>query len=244
MADERRLYRDLSWTWPIISSKEEYIAETLESVSFIRENSGIDVRTILNLGCGGGHNDYTLKRHFDVTGVDISPDMLSLARDLNPEVSYLEGDMRTVRLGRVFDAVVIFDSISYMLTVDDLGAAFVTAFEHLKPGGVFLTIAEYTKENFEQNKTLVTTNSKEGIEITFIENNYDPDPSDTTFKAAFVFIIRRGGMLEIETDRHVVGVFGLETWRRTLREAGFEYRELENRDGYLNFVCVRAGAGP
>lgn len=135
--DQRRLYSDLAWTWPIISPPEHYIEEAEDFRRTIMAHARIPAATLLDLGCGGGHNDWTLKKHFQVTGVDISPEMLELAARLNPEAEYLQGDMRTVRLGRLFDAVVIADSIDYMLTEVDLRAAFVTAYEHLKPGGVF-----------------------------------------------------------------------------------------------------------
>jgi len=193
------------------------------------------------LGCGGGHNDYTLKRHFKVTGVDVSESMLALARGLNPEVEYLVGDMRDLRLERTFDAVMIADSIDYMLTVEDLRAAFATAHAHLNPGGVFVTYAEETSESFRQNRSRCSTHARGNVEITFVENLYDPDPADTTYESTFVYLIRRRGRLEIETDRHLGGVFPLETWPRLLKEVGFrvEQLSLEEGGGCPTFACVR-----
>lgn len=239
--DQRRLYGDLSWTWPIISPPEDYIQEAEEFVRAIREHSRIEVKTLLDLGCGGGHNDNTLKKHFEVTGVDVSEAMLALARRLNPEVTYFLGDMRTVRLGKTFDAVIIADSIDYMLTVEDLRAAFVTAFVHLKPGGVFCTYAEVTAENFQQNRTHCSTRAQGDVEIVFVENCYDPDPTDTTYENTFVYLIRRGGQLEIETDRHLGGIFELETWPALLREVGFEVQQMEfDEEGIPMFVCIKS----
>ena len=100
MKDLRRMYGDLAWTWPIISQKEHYITEAGQFRDAIRQYSRIEAKTLLDLGCGGGHNDWTLKKHFAVTGVDISENMLALARKLNPEVTYFHGDMRTARLAR------------------------------------------------------------------------------------------------------------------------------------------------
>ncbi len=238
--DQRRLYGDLAWTWPIISPPDDYIQEAEDFRRVIQQHSRIEVRTLLDLGCGGGHNDYTLKKHFEVTGVDVSEAMLSLARTLNPEPTYLLGDMRTVRLGTTFDAVMIADSIDYMLTVEELQAAFVTAFVHLKPGGVFCTYAEQTLQSFQQNKTTCSTTVHGDVEITFIENVYDPDPTDTTYESTFVYLVRRAGQLEIETDRHLAGIFGLETWLALLREVGFEVeqRELEGEDIPI-FACIK-----
>ena len=59
---------------------------------------------MLELGSGGGNNASHLKAHFQLTLVDLSPAMLAVSRALNPECEHLQGDMRTVRLGRRFDA--------------------------------------------------------------------------------------------------------------------------------------------
>ena len=231
--EQKRLYGGLAWTWPIISPPEDYVRETEEFCKVIRKHSQSDVKTLLHLGCGGGHNDSTLKKHFEVTGVDVSEAMLGLARRLNPEVTYVIGDMRTVRLGKVFDAVAVFDSLAYMLTEDDLRAAFVTAFVHLKPGGVCCTYVEQSKERFQQNRTRCSTHARGDVEITFIENSYDPGPTNSAYEATFVYLIRRSGKLQIETDRHLVGLFPLDTRLGLLKDVGFEVRQREFRDSGL-----------
>ncbi len=242
--DQRRMYRDLAWTWPIISCKEHYVGEAESFAQAIRQHARIEPKALLHLGCGGGHLDFTLKHHFQVTAIDISEEMLVNARRLNPEVTYGQGDMRTVRLGRTFDAVMAADSIDYMLTDDDLRASFATAFIHLKPGGVFCTYAEVTTDSFRQNATNVFGGSQGDLEITVIGNRYDPDPADTTYEDTFVYLIRRGGRLEIQTDSHLSGIFPLESWPRLLREVGFTVLQTkfdgeDDEDRIPLFICVK-----
>jgi SAM-dependent methyltransferase len=245
--DERRLYGDLAWTWPIVSPPEDYVPEGEYFAGQILDNSGFEVKTLLHLGCGGGHNDFTLKRHFDVTGVDISETMLGLARKLNPDVTYLRGDMRSVRLDSVFDSVVVLDAVNYMLTGDDLRRSFETAFDHLRPGGVLLTTVEQTPDAFRQNLTRQWTNRKGDTEITFIENSYDPDPKDSTYESTFVFLIRKNGSLDIEVDRHLCGLLPMETWHEVLRDVGFAVSKtvyddpLEDGEPIQVLVCTRPG---
>lgn len=109
---------------------------------------------ILDLGCGTGRHCFLLaEMGYEVTGVDMSAEMLAVANarlasqsvqpappDPHPPlVSFHRGDIRTVRLGRTFDLVVsLFHVMSYQTTNDDLAAAFATARSHLKPGGVFI----------------------------------------------------------------------------------------------------------
>ena len=228
--DQRRMYEDLAWTWPIISPPEDYVEESEYLAHVIREHAGINVHTLLHLGCGGGHNDHTLKLHFRVTGVDVSPRMLELARRLNPEVMYHEGDMRSVRLQERFDAVALLDSVAYMLDEDDLRSAFETAFVHLRPGGVMVTYVEQTSQSFQQNLATCSTRVLGDTEITFIEHYYDPDPTDTVFESTFVYLIREHGELKIETDRHISGLFTLNVWYENLRTAGFTVAQMAFED--------------
>lgn len=220
--DERRLYKDLAWTWPIISPPSHYKEEARQFWDFLRTTASGPVRSVLHLGCGGGHVDSQLRRHVRITGVDRSPAMLRLARRLNPGVTYRRGDMRTVDLGRCFDGALLSDAVTYMLTPRDLTRAFSTAYKHLRPGGSFVTYAEIVRGRIERNFTRVSRGRKGSDDMVFIENHYDPDPTDTTFEATFVYILRRSGRLRVETDRHTLGLFPESTWRRALRDAGFD----------------------
>jgi len=220
-----RLYGELSWLWPIISAPSNYLAETASIAEAIRGFATNETATLFNLGCGGGHHDSGLKRYFEVVGVDLSEVMLSLARKLNPEVEYEAGDMRAIRLNRVFDVVTMFDAVNHMTSEEDLFACFQTGAAHLRQGGVLVTIPEVTAESGIQNQTFCSTHRHEDLEVTFAENHYDPDPEDTTFELTLVFLIRQGHELSIETDRHTCGVFPRATWWRLLQEAGFTVQE-------------------
>jgi len=244
--DIRRLYNDLAWTWPIISPVENYIEETELFSKLIGEHSKIEVKTLLHLGCGGGHNDYTFKKYFKVTSLDISEDMLKLAKKLNPKVNYKYGDMQTIRLEERFDTVTILDSINYIKTVEDLQRTFITTYEHLKPGGVFLTFVEQIAGQFKQNNTTCSNHSKGDVEITFIENDYDPDPTDTSYEATFIYLIRVGGKFEVYTDRHLCGIFKLKTWLELLKATGFEVKQVKythstftEGESYPMLICIK-----
>jgi len=226
---ENRLYNDLAWLWPLWGTVEDYRANCESAVDLIREHSLIEPRTILDIGCGGGKCAYHLKCHFKLTGIDISEPMLENARKLNPDCEFILGDMRSLDLGRKFDAVFMNDSINYMRNREELRAAFASARNHLHPGAVMITAAEQTKETLLQNTTHVYSASQGNLDVTFIENYYDPDPDDENFEGTFVFLIREDGKLRIESDNHVGGIFPLQVWRDTLTGLGFDIREHVSR---------------
>lgn len=234
-AREWRSYSELAWTEPIITPPEDYVEETDSLAELIKAHAKIDVKKVLHLGCGAGGNDYAFKRHFDVTGVDIAEGMLEVARQLNPEVAYHHGDMRTIELGESFDAVVVPDSIGHLTTVEDLLAAITTSRNHLNPGGVLLITAnladDFTANNF------VYTGSKGDIEITVFENNYIPDPAGTIYEVTVVYLIRNKGELVIHTDHGDIGLFKLETWLELFKEVGFDVAKTKLEHLYDRFIA-------
>lgn len=246
-----RLYSELAWLWPLWGDPAGEYAEYCEEVTrLIRQNARRAVHSVLIIGCGGGKNAFNLKRNFQVTGLDLSPDMLKLARNLNPECEFVEGDMRDCNLGRTFDAILMDDGLSYMTSRNDLKAAFKTARRHLAPGGVLVTTPDSTTETFIQSQTSVTPGitgrGPEGTEVIFIENNYDPDLGDDWYETTMVFLIRESGKLRIETDHHRLGLFPVAFWRKTLADIGctvFENSYRQDETNYTTFACVSDPAG-
>jgi SAM-dependent methyltransferase len=229
-----RMYGDLAWTELIGFSPEDGVKETELYSKAIKKNSKIETKTLLHLACGAGLNDYTFKKHFKVTGVDISKNMLALAKELNPEVIYHHGDMRTIELGEKFDAVAIPDSIGYMTTTKDIRKTLLTASKHLKAGGVLLIVANL-KEQFKENN-FVYTGSRGDIDITIFENNHILKPDGSTYEGTMIFLIRRKGKPEIHTDRHILGLFDSKTWASLLKEEGFEIRETKTEHFYDRYL--------
>ena len=138
------------------------------------------------------------------------------------------------------------DAISYMTCLADFVAAFRTASAHLNPGGVLVATPDVTTETFRQNRTIATpatrTGTRDELDVVFIENVYDPDPADEQYETTILYLIRDHGHLRIETDYWTMGLFSLDTWRRVLRETGFEVHEGRynaGEDEYTVFACVK-----
>ena len=155
------LYTDLAKWWPLCSSPEEYKEEAGIYRRTLVENSPRRPVSLLELGSGGGNNASHLKRHFQMTLVDLSPGMLRVSRKLNPDCRHVRGDMRTVRLKREFDAVFIHDAIDYMLTLDDLRRAIQTAFVHCRPGGVASNTVPVGRPGSNELPTISFTRDRE-----------------------------------------------------------------------------------
>ncbi len=243
---ENKLYTELSWLWPMWGDPNAEYAPYCEFViDIIEKGKQIPVKTLLDIGCGGGKNLFNLKKRYTSTGLDISSDMLLLAKELNPACELVQGDIRSFSLGKTYDAILIVDAIGYMVTQEEKESVFRCAYDHLNPGGMMVVTPE-TKEVFVLNETTTYKGEKtiDGIhdEVVFIENNYDADPKYEIYESTLIFIIRENGKLRIETDNHTLGLFPSETWKRLLHQTGFtlsEYLYKEQNRTYVTFGCVK-----
>lgn len=222
MTDLPRLYGDLAKWFPLLSPPEDYAEEADVYRAVLTGAAQSPISTILELGSGGGNNASHLKAHFRMTLVDKSPGMLKVSRRLNPECEHHLGDMRTVRLGRRFDAVFVHDAVAYLTTEEELRAALRTAFEHCRPGGAALFVPDHLKETFQPG-TDHGGHDGEGRGMRYLAWTQDPDPDDTTYVTDFAYLLHDNDAgMSVLYDRHLCGLFSRDCWLRTLREVGFD----------------------
>ena len=207
----------------------------------IREELGVGRHKLLELGVGGGHNLSHLTADFDCTAVDLSSDMLALSKRLNPGVEHRVGDMRNTRLERIFDAVLVHDAASYLLSEQDLTETFATATAHLRPGGLLMVAPDWVQETFPDGWVYNWDRQQGDIAVNIQEVMVDPDPLDTQVESTYTYTIKKDGETTVEVDTHITGLFPIQTWSDLMGQAGFtvEVRALPpNEGGYGSWLFI------
>ncbi len=223
------LYGELAGWWPLISPAGEY-EDDAAAVNSAFALAGVDVRTILDLGSGGGHLALHLKAGRSMTLVDLSAQMLAVSAQLNPDCEHLQGDMLTLRLGREFDAVLLHDAVDYVTNAADLRRVIRTAFAHCRPGGIAVFAPDHTAEAFRPGSGGGGGNDGSGRLASFRERTTDPDPADDWILAEYEFTLREpDGTVRVVPEAHRLGSFRRDTWLRLLAEAGFEAAVLKGK---------------
>jgi SAM-dependent methyltransferase len=216
-----RLYRDLADWYPLLTPVGDYAAEAAFYRRLFETHCRRPPRTLLDLGSGGGHNVAHLRSTLACTLVDLSPDMLALSSRLNPECEHLLGDMRSIRLGRVFDCVLVHDAVSYMASRADLARAIATAWEHTAAGGTALFQPDFVLETFEQGTETGGSDASERS-LRYLEWRWAPVPGSSTYVTDMAYLLRdQRGAVEVIHDRHVMGLFSRAVWLELVAEAGF-----------------------
>ena len=215
-----RLYHDLAGWWPLISPVTEYAAEAALLAELFGE-APVPVTDVLDLGSGGGHVAAHLKHALRLTLVDLSADMLAVSRRLNPGCEHVQGDMRTIRLGRAFGGVLVHDAIDYVTTGADLKLVIGTVFAHCRPGGVAVFLPDYTADRFVASAGGGGSSDAAGRRVSFRERTWDPDPADEWVQADYEFVLQEpGAEPQVVRESHRLGAFGHRTWLSLLAAAG------------------------
>ncbi|MFN8379196.1 MAG: class I SAM-dependent methyltransferase [Anaerolineae bacterium] len=237
-----RLYDELAEWWPLFSRPgDEYANEAAFHLSLIKARTGERPISLLELGSGGGNNDFHMKQHFmSVTLTDLAPRMLEVSRRLNPDCTHILGDMRSIQLGQTFDVVFVHDAVGYMVTKADLRAMLATAFAHCAPGGLAHFVPDYVRETFKPYTEHGGIDG-DGHGMRYLEWCSDPDPADETVVSEFVYMMHVDGQqTHYEYERHVPGLFTRDVWLALLTEAGFTAEWQPAPEGRCMFVAHKA----
>ncbi len=222
----------------IYGALKDYPGEAAALTSQIRErNPG--AQSLLDIACGTGlHMEHLRDSHgFSVTGCDIDPQMVEIARRrLGPGVEVSVTDMRLLDLGTTFDAVTcLFSAIGYMPTAADLTIAVVAAARHVSPGGV-LVIDGWVKPTEWRDGTTVHVDEGEGDGRQVIRMGRSIRDGVVT-RLEMHYLIGSDEGIEHVVDHHDLTLFSDSEYTAAFAAAGIEptvvASPMPGRDRYL-----------
>ena len=173
-------FKDYANYYNLLYKDKDYKSEADYIHSLIQQFAP-QSKSLIDLGCGTGKHAFEFEKlGYEVTGVDLSPQMVAIANankeKNNSTISFGEGDIRNYTDSKKFDAVVsLFHVMSYQTTNDDLEKAFLTANNLMADDGVFIFDCWYgpgvltdlptsRTKNFEDEILSVSRKSKATID--------------------------------------------------------------------------------
>jgi len=199
--------------YDLLYRDKDYAGEAAYLASHLHRHAP-GAKCILELGCGtGAHAEQLARMGYAVHGVDRSDSMLAraaarksrLPAETAARLSFGHGDVRTVRTGAIYDAVLsLFHVMSYQTADADIKALFATAAAHLAPGGLFVFDFWYGPAVLAQRPEVrVKRLADEQIKITRIAEPALHEKESVVDVNYTVFIETRAtGMLEQVQETH------------------------------------------
>ena len=143
------MYAKSAEIYDLLYSSKDYAGETKKLLRFLRGRFRPPGLRLLETGCGTGLYLEQLRKHFDIEGLDISPEMVAAARRRLPGVPIHIGDFGEFDLDREFDVIVcLFSSIGYARNLRGLSRAIARMAAHLAPGGILVVEPWFLPENY------------------------------------------------------------------------------------------------
>ncbi len=218
-------YTELARYYDRIYHYVEYDKQADFFVRLMREFNRSGNRRILDVACGTGtHADILQKKGFEVTGLDISGDMLREARKKNPDVKLVKGDMMRMNLDDRFGTIIcFFNSILYSTNTDQMKRTLSCFHRHLDDRGIVIF-------DFVDKATGIRSRKEKYV--------YKSRDLELSFIPRWIYN-RKGNVMELKVefsvggrkfhDHHVMGAFSTDELKKIGEESGFEAFVLERR---------------
>ncbi len=187
------------------------------------------VKTVLDMTCGTGQQVFYLaERGYEVVGSDFSPALIKIARnkakDVEKNITFLEGDMRTLHVGK-FDAVItIFNAIGH-LTKKDFEQALKNIRANLSDGGIYVfdifnlqAIHDEMIDDFSIERRGVVN----GITIRNVQHSEIDRKNGLLTSHDHYTISKKEGEPEIRTNSFSLQIYTAEELQAMLLTNGFE----------------------
>lgn len=160
------MFTRLARFYDLLVGEKDYRAEVRYLEALARRFGRSNGRSWLDVACGTGRHLEFLRHRYEVTGVDLSPAMLRVARQRLPQSRLVRADMRAFDLHESFDVVsCLFSAIGHLRNEQELAAAFANFFRHLKPGGVAIVEPWIDPSIFTPGYLHLVTKSQDGVSV-------------------------------------------------------------------------------
>lgn len=203
---------------------------------------GVTEGLVLDLGCGTGKMTRLLKaRGYDMIGVDVSGEMLEIARDGEDSgILYLQQDMRELELyGTVAAVVCVCDALNYLLEPKDLGRVFSLVNNYLDPGGIFLFDMNTPYKYREVMGDSVFCENRE--HESFIWENYFDGETCVNEYDLTLFVEQKPGLFARLEEIHYQRAYEIEEVEMILQKSGLRLLSVcgEGTDAPPQETCER-----
>jgi SAM-dependent methyltransferase len=239
----RAVFRSSAHVYNLIyeATGKDYAGEAAVVHELVQERNPGAV-TLLDVACGTGGHLRHLRQWYSVTGVDLDSSMLDQARAYLPGVALVEGDMRTLRLGATFDAVVcLFSSIGYLRDDAELNAAVAAMAAHLDPGGVLVVDGWVRPDAWRDGDPVQMVVAADG-ETKVARVSHSRRRGRTT-SIEMHHLVGTGDGVQHLVDHHELTLFPPESYEEALRRAGLDAEvtasPMGGRDRYVGTARPR-----
>lgn len=233
-------FSDPAELYDLIYGFKDYAGDA-ERVRTLLNGAGIaDGSTLLEGACGTGTYLAYLQQHFTVSGFDLDPGMVAVARRRLPNADLFVANLQTVTVKEPVDAaIVLFGGLAYVHPEPNLAQACQALFDSLRPGGVALVEPWLTPGDHQDHSVQMAV-----VDLAYLKvaRQCVPVRTGDLLTLEFHYLVARPGLpVEHITEHNALYLYEQAAWERCLTASGFQ-NELTDQ-GFMPekrlFICRR-----
>ncbi len=226
MVREARQYGELAKYYDLLYEWKDYDREARTLLKIIQRYKASGGNSLLDVGCGTGKHVERLAGKFHCVGMDVSEEMLRIARGRANGVEFVKGDMVDFDLSREFDVILcLFSSIGYVRTYRRLAQTLRNFAKHLRPGGVVIIEPWFTKSTYKAGHIHVVA-TRESDDLRVVRVDYSGIKGSLSILDERIVVAEKDSGIAVFKDRMVMGLFETAEFLRLMRGVGLEARRL------------------
>ena len=213
-------YHELAKSYDRLTNDVDYEA----TVAFYYETlkkEGLNPRTCVDLACGTGSVTAILvEKGLQVTGVDLSEEMLTVASQKAPGAWFICQPLQELKLPRAVDmAVCALDSLDYITDPKDCEEAIRRIYKALNPGGIFIFDVN-TPEKLRAMDGQVFLDEDDDVYCIW-RGEFDKDTNICSY--GMDLFQRKGNLWERSFEEHCEYAYSADQLVGYLKDAGFTH---------------------
>ena len=222
---KQMLYRELAKYYESIYYLKDYKAEAYKIRKLILRYKKSLGKELLDVACGTGSHIVFLQKYFSCTGIDISKDMLKIAKKNVKKSDFRLGSMINFSLNKKFDVILcLFSSIGYVKTYSNLRKTINNFSRHLKKGGIVIIEPWFSMTEFKPGKPWMAAYDGKNIKIARL--NVSKVKSNISILDLHYLVAENFKEVKYFRDRHELGMFGLHETLDIMKDAGLRAKFL------------------
>lgn len=213
------MFAESSEMYDLIYSFKDYASESKEIYEMVRKYKP-RAKEVLDIACGTGEHHKYLKDVYSMTGLDINPNFIEMAKKKVPDASYVVGDMRNFDLGKKYEVILcLFSSIGYIKNYEELVTTFSNFRNHLTKDGLLIIEPWISPEDWYEGKLHMLTYEKDDIKICRM-NKSETEGEHSVINFHYLIGTEEKGVSHFE-ERHELLMMTVAQMKEAFKEAGF-----------------------